>query len=172
MASLQGPQGFLFQFWTANPHIFTQLDQRSNQAFAANSLTKYLQDVAIEFVREGHGYLCSSILLGSKPGLPEWNVPDVTLHLNQFKVRFRRFGQGQFTSYPHCVNLRELHFGKLAGFVGFFKPLSSRKVTYLCVDTSIQLCDWVSRSSKGPGGSCKLVRLPFSCLGSIPAFAA
>ena len=89
----------------------------------------YIQGLALftnlHTVVFSHG--CQAYILfdfvGSNPGLPEWTIPDVTLqfHLNQFKVRFRRFGQGQSISYPHRVNLRELHFGKLAGFIGFFQ---------------------------------------------------
>ena len=102
----------------------------------------------------------------------EWNVPDLTLqfHLDQFKVfqsQVPKVWSGSIyinllliltaSTFVSCI------FGKLAGVVGFFKPLSSHRVTYLCIDASIQSCDSVTRSSKGPGtgGSCKLVRLPF-----------
>ena len=72
-------------------------------------------------------------------------------------------GSIYFLSSPHQP------FVKLGG-VGLFKPLSSHMVTYLCVDARIQLCDSLIRSSKGPGGSCKLVCVSFFLCGIKSCF--
>ena len=111
---------------------------------------------------------------GRYPDLPEWVDRKKLQHfVNQFKTRFRRFCNGKFTPYHHCVNLRDLHFGRLSGFVGFFKPISNHKVTFLCVHSSAQ----ISSSGGSPSGrgkigvSCRSIDVPFSVLRSFPAFA-
>ena len=77
------------------------------------------------------------------------------------QTRFRRFCKGKFTSYHHCMNLRDLHFGRLSGFVGLFKPVSIHKVTFLSVHSSAQIgYSGGSPSGRGPGVSCRSIDIP------------
>ena len=56
--------------------------------------------------------------VGCYPDLPEWVDGKKLQHfLSQFTTRFRRFCHGKFTSYHHCMNLRDLHFGRLSSWV-------------------------------------------------------
>ena len=109
------------------------------------ALSRYTQDVCVEFLVNQQGPKVPWVLVffdfvGCYPDLPEWVDGKKLQHfLNQFKTRFRRFCKGKFTSYHHCMNLRDLHFGRMSGFVGLFKPVSIHKVTFLSVHSSAQL---------------------------------
>ena len=167
------------------PHVFPQLDQRNARSRLQNysgeyfqALSRYTQDVCVEFLVNQQGPKVPWVLVffdfvGCYPDLPEWVDGKKLQHfLNQFKTRFRCFCKGKFTSYHHCMNLRDLHFGRMSGFVGLFKPVSIHKVTFLSVHSSAQIgYSGGSPSGRGPGVSCRSIDIPFSVLRSFPAFA-
>ena len=167
------------------PHVFPQLDQRNARSRLQNysgeyfqALSRYTQDVCVEFLVNQQGPKVPWVLVffdfvGCYPDLPEWVDGKKLQHfLNQFKTRFRRFCKGKFTSYHHCMNLRDLYFGRMSGFVGLFKPVSIHKVTFLSVHSSAQIgYSGGSPSGRGPGVSCRSIDIPFSVLRSFPAFA-
>ena len=112
------------------PHVFPQLDQWNARSRLQNcsgeyfqALSRYTQDVCIEFLVNQQGPKVRWVLVffdfvGCYPDLPEWVDGKKLQHfLSQFKTRFRRFCHGKFTSYHHCMNLRDLHFGRLSSWV-------------------------------------------------------
>ena len=165
--------------------MFPQLDQRNARSRLQNysgeyfqALSRYTHDVCIEFLVNQQGPKVPWVLVffdfaGCYPDFPKWVDGKKLQHfLSQFKARFRRFCHGKFTSYHHCMNLHDLHFGRLSGFVGLFKPVSTHKVTFLSVHSSAQIgSSGGSPSGRGPGVSCRSIDIPFSVLRSFLAFA-
>ena len=119
------------------------LQNYSGEYFQA--LSRYTQDVCVEFLVNQQGpkvpwswFLTLWVVILIYPRLTV-DGKKLQHFLNQFKTRFRRFCKGKFASYHHCMNLRDLHFGRMSGFVGLFKPVSIHKVTFLSVHSSAQI---------------------------------